>query len=104
LKEFSEIAKRLHLPSKKLILDVLTRWNSTYLMLATAVGFKEVFPRYHQVDQAFQWVVSSEQWEKVENVNQVLSVFNEVTNMVSGSDYPTSNLFLREVWRMKEIL
>jgi hypothetical protein len=97
LKEFSEIAKRLHLPSKKLVLDVPTRWNSTYLMLATAVGFKEVFPRYHQVDQAFQWVVSSEQWEKVENVNQVLSVFNEVTNMISGSDYPTSNLFLPEV-------
>jgi hypothetical protein len=48
--------------------------------------------------------MSWEQWEKVENVNQVLSVFNEVTNMVSGSDYPTSNLFLPEVWRMKEIL
>jgi len=40
----------------------------------------------------------------VENVNQVWSVFNEVTNMVSGSDYPTSNLFLPKVWRMKEIL
>jgi len=40
--------------------------------------------------------MSWEQWEKVENVNQVLSV--------SGSDYPTSNLFLPEVWRMKEIL
>lgn len=73
-------------------------------MLATAVGFKEVFRRYHQVDQAFQWVLSSEQWEKVENVNQVLSVFNEVTNMVLRSDYPTSNLFLLEVWKMKEIL
>jgi hypothetical protein len=69
LKEFSEIAKRLHFPSKKLVLDVPTCWNNTYLMLATAVGFKEVFPRYHQVDQAFQWVVSSKQWEKVENVN-----------------------------------
>jgi len=73
-------------------------------MLATAIGFKEVFPRYHQVDQAFQWVVSSKQWEKVENVNLVLSVFNEVTNMVLGSDYPTSILFLPEVWRMREIL
>jgi hypothetical protein len=73
-------------------------------MLATAIGFREVFPMYHQVDQAFQWVVSPKQWNKVENVNQVLSIFNEVTNMVSESDYPTSNLFLLEVWRMKEIL
>jgi alcohol dehydrogenase YqhD (iron-dependent ADH family) len=37
-------------------------------------------------------------------VNQVLAVFNDVTNVVSGSDYLTSNLFLPEVWRMKEIL
>jgi hypothetical protein len=40
----------------------------------------------------------------VENVNQVLSVFNDVTNVVSGSDYPTANLYLPEVWRMKEVL
>jgi hypothetical protein len=70
LKAFSEIARRLKLPSKKLILDVPTRWNSTYMMLATAIGFKEVFPRYSSVEPAFQWVVSAEEWEKVENVNQ----------------------------------
>jgi hypothetical protein len=49
-------------------------------------------------------VVSPEECEKVENVNQVLVVFIDVTNIVSGSDYPTSNLFLPEVWRMKEIV
>jgi len=48
--------------------------------------------------------VSPEQWDKVENVNQILAVFNEVTNMVSRSDYPTSNLFLPKVWRMTKIL
>jgi hypothetical protein len=60
LMEFSDIAKQLHLPSKKLILDVPMRWNNTYMMLATAIGFKEVLLRYHQVDRAFQWVVSPE--------------------------------------------
>ncbi|XP_059429114.1 zinc finger BED domain-containing protein RICESLEEPER 2-like [Corylus avellana] len=40
----------------------------------------------------------------VGNVNQVLSVFNDVTNVVSGSEYPTANLYLPEVWRMKEVL
>jgi hypothetical protein len=48
--------------------------------------------------------VSPEQWDKVENVNQILAVFNEVMNMVFESNYPTSNLFLPGVWRMKEIL
>jgi hypothetical protein len=74
------------------------------MMLATTIGFKEVFPRYSNVEPAFQWVVSAEEWEKVENVNQFLAIFNKVTNIVSGSDYPTSNLFLPEVWRIKEIL
>jgi hypothetical protein len=60
LRKFSDIAKRLQLPGKELILDVPTRWNSTYMMLATTVQFKEVFPRYHQSDQAFQWLVSPE--------------------------------------------
>jgi len=35
---------------------------------------------------------------------QLLGVFNQVTNIVSGSDYPTANLFLPEVWMMKEVL
>jgi hypothetical protein len=104
LRKFSDIAKRLQLPGKKLILDVPTRWNSTYMMLATAIQFKEVFLRYHQSDQVFQWLVSPEEWEKVENVNQILSIFNDVTNIVSGNEYPTSNLFLPEVWRIKEVL
>jgi hypothetical protein len=104
LKAFSEIAKRLKLSSKKLILDVPTRWNSTYMMLSTAIGFKEVFPRYSNIEPTFQWVVSAKEWEKVENVNQFLAIFNEVTNIVSRSNYPTSNLFLPEVWRIKEIL
>ena len=101
---FSEIAKGLDLGCKKLILDVLTRWNNTYLMLETTIKFREVFPRYHRVEQAFLWVVSFEEWEMVENVNLVLAVFNDVTNTVSGSDCLTSNLFLPEVWRMKEIV
>jgi hypothetical protein len=53
LNVFSEIAKRLDLHYKKLILDVPTRWNSTYMMLDTVIRFKEVFPRYHRVEKAF---------------------------------------------------
>jgi hypothetical protein len=101
---FSEIAKRLDLPYKKLILDVPTCWNNTYMMLDTTIQFRDVFSRYHRVEQGFQWVVSPEQWEMVENVNQVLSIFNDITNVVSGIDYPTTNLYLPEVWRMKEVL
>ncbi|XP_059441916.1 zinc finger BED domain-containing protein RICESLEEPER 2-like [Corylus avellana] len=102
--KFSEIAKQLQLASKKLILDVPTRWNSTYKMLSTAIEFKGVFPMYSYMDNGFLWSPSDKDWEKVEKACQLLAVFNDVTNIVSGSDYPTSNLFLPEVWRMKYVL
>jgi NDP-sugar pyrophosphorylase family protein len=104
LKQFGEIVKQLQLASKKLILDVPTRWNSTYMMLSAALEFREVFPRYEDRDQSFRWVPTVEDWVKVENVCHVLEVFNEVTKIISGSNYPTTNLFLHEVWRIKDVL
>jgi hypothetical protein len=102
--QFRDICTRLQLPSKKLFLDVPTRWNSTYNMLIAALEFREVFPRYSDMDENFRWSPTIEEWEMVEKVCQVLEVFNDVTNIMSGSDYPTANLFLSEVWRIKEIL
>ncbi|XP_028060061.1 zinc finger BED domain-containing protein RICESLEEPER 2-like [Camellia sinensis] len=104
LLQFNEIVKQLQLPSKKLILDCPTRWNGAYMMMATALEFKDVFPRYQERDLGFIYVPSLQDWIKVENVCQFLAIFNEVTNIIYGSDYPTSNLFLTEVWRIKEIL
>jgi hypothetical protein len=53
LNVFFDIAKRLDLGYNKLVLDVPTRWNNTYLMLQTAIRFRKVFPRYHRVEHAF---------------------------------------------------
>jgi hypothetical protein len=104
LKQFGEIAKQLQLSSKKLILDVPTRWNSTYMMLSAALNFRKVFPMYEERDQSFRWVPTVEDWVKVENVYHVLEVFNEVTKIILGSNYPTANLFLPEVWRIRDAL
>ncbi|XP_075663040.1 zinc finger BED domain-containing protein RICESLEEPER 2-like [Castanea sativa] len=51
--KFGEIAKQLQLPSKKLILDCPTRSNATYAMLAAALEFREVFPRYKDRDAGY---------------------------------------------------
>jgi hypothetical protein len=50
LNVFNEIVKRLDLSCKKLFLDVPTRWNSTSMMLDTAIQFRDVFPKYHKVE------------------------------------------------------
>lgn len=42
--------------------------------------------------------------EKADEVCSFLALFHEVTKLISGSEYPTSNLFLLELWRINEIL
>ncbi|KAI3446774.1 hypothetical protein Pfo_003439 [Paulownia fortunei] len=107
---FSEIAKQLQLSSKKLVLDCCTRWNATYCMLSAALEFKDVFPRYQQRDTSYNFLPSEEDWEKVRLVCSFLEEFNEVTHLisvthlVSSTEYPTSNLFLIELYNIKKLL
>ncbi|XP_074352561.1 zinc finger BED domain-containing protein RICESLEEPER 2-like [Apium graveolens] len=103
--KFAEISKSLGLKCKKLILDVLTRWNSTYNMLECAIQFKNVFLIYSTSDPGFkEYVPGAEDWEQVEGVCSFLKVFSDVTKVVSGTGYSTSNLFLSEIRRVKHII
>ena len=46
LEKFEETTQQVNVKyTKKLVLDCRTRWNSTYLMLTTALIYKEVFIR-----------------------------------------------------------
>ncbi|XP_073130770.1 zinc finger BED domain-containing protein RICESLEEPER 2-like [Henckelia pumila] len=101
---FSDIAKQLQLSSKKLVMDCCTRWNATYCMLSTALEFKDIFPRYQQRDASYNSLPSEDDWEKVRVVCSFLEEFNEVTHIISGSKYPTSNLFLPELYNIKKLL
>ncbi|CAN6487221.1 unnamed protein product [Victoria cruziana] len=54
LYNFKAAAKELEIStSRHLVLDVPTRWNSTYLMLDTAIAYKDVFARYSMKDTGF---------------------------------------------------
>ncbi|XP_031277191.1 zinc finger BED domain-containing protein RICESLEEPER 2-like [Pistacia vera] len=66
--------------------------------------FKKVFPRVKERDINYHNNPSDEDWEKVEKVCEVLKVFSGSTKLISGSDYPTSNLFLNEVCVVKCML
>ncbi|CAN1219568.1 Zinc finger BED domain-containing protein RICESLEEPER 2 [Linum perenne] len=101
---FRGLAQQLQLPTKKLILDCCTRWNSTYHMLAAALELKGVFPRYAERDSTYTWLPSDEDWVKVSHVCQFLEVFSYVTTSISGSSYPTTNIFLPELWSIKRLL
>ncbi|XP_027098863.1 zinc finger BED domain-containing protein RICESLEEPER 1-like [Coffea arabica] len=73
-------------------------------MLASALEFRDVFPRYGYIDPGFHYVPSEYKWMKVEEVCKFLGIFYEITNVISGIDYPTANLFLVDLYRIKELL
>nr|GMD63550.1 zinc finger BED domain-containing protein RICESLEEPER 2-like [Ipomoea batatas] len=54
LLKFSEIVHHLGNPVKKLILDCVTRWNSTYEMLVVAIKVKDAFLIFAQRESSYK--------------------------------------------------
>ncbi|XP_051228633.1 zinc finger BED domain-containing protein RICESLEEPER 2-like [Lolium perenne] len=89
-----------HQPS----LDVSTRWNSTFLMLDSTLPFRKVFETLQKQEPSYTFCPSDKEWEMVLDICQLLKVFCHATNVISGSDYPTSNLYFLEIWSVKVVL
>lgn len=55
------------------------------------------FSRFKNRESCYEYWPNEEDWEKVMKVSEILQVFTKVTDIISGSDYPTSNLFFNKV-------
>ncbi|XP_050891095.1 zinc finger BED domain-containing protein RICESLEEPER 2-like [Lathyrus oleraceus] len=84
--------------------DVSTRWNSTYLMLESALQYRKAFEFYKVADRSYKYCPSDEEWERGERICEFLEPFYEITNLISGSSYPTANLYFMQVWKVQCIL
>ncbi|XP_020081780.1 zinc finger BED domain-containing protein RICESLEEPER 2-like, partial [Ananas comosus] len=105
LQKFGEIAKLLGLSTERgSSSNVTTRWNSTYKMLDAAFHYKLVFSEYANRDPCYRWCPTDDQWERYEKIRKFLESFYDVSNIYSATDYPTSNKFLRETYRVKKVL
>ena len=91
--KFEETARQLrNMNTKKLGLDCTTRWNSTYLMLETALLYKEVFTRLGLRDNQYKSLCpSKEEWEFAQDLCGRLKKIYKATEIFSGTKYPTAN-------------
>ena len=58
-------------------LDCETRWNSTFLMLQSAIELKVAIIRLKDKDRTFPDVPSEEEWEKARSLCSILEPFYE---------------------------
>jgi len=87
-----------------LSLDVPTRWNSTYEMLARALKFRKAFDSMKAFDTNYKSLPSDDEWDHGEKICDLLKPFSVITTYISGSKYPTSNVYFTQVWRIELLL
>jgi hypothetical protein len=82
-------------------LDCVTRWNSTFIMLQSALVYRRAFYSLSLRDSNFKCCPTSEEWRRAETMCDILKPFYNITNLISGSSYPTSNLYFGEIWKIE---
>ena len=93
----------------RLIQDIVTRWNSTYMMLESV--FKAHSAIVSVIEQNKTWLkkyksslLDYKDLEIVEDLMDLLHPFLQITRLASGSKYVTSSIILPAVTRLLEIL
>jgi len=106
LLKFKLCCEREKISSKSVLcLDVATRWNSTYLMLESAVKAQFAFSCFNLIEPSFGVhmkdsglaVPSNTDWDEAKILVQLLAFFYKVTLKISGSTFVTSNRFFHDV-------
>ncbi|KAH9759845.1 BED-type domain-containing protein [Citrus sinensis] len=105
LQAFKQCAQQVKCPNGTVVLDCPTRWNSTYLMLMTALKFQAAFDRMAEVDKPYEAYFlekennvkrvgppGPEDWESAGRIVKFLKVFYDATLLFSASLSVTSNL------------
>ncbi|CAN1352375.1 Zinc finger BED domain-containing protein RICESLEEPER 2 [Linum perenne] len=98
---------------KMSLLDVPTRWNSTFSMLDTASAYEKAFKVLENMESNFVedleaktyqgeviGVPSSSDWDSLRVLTSHLKFFSDMTRVASGTSYVTINLFLIEVTKL----
>ncbi|XP_071729102.1 zinc finger BED domain-containing protein RICESLEEPER 2-like [Rutidosis leptorrhynchoides] len=98
-------------------LEVPTRWNSTFLMLESAIKYRKAFERMEDDSQYFGYFIldsslgdeeanqnesrigppCSRDWDEAEKFMMFLELFFVVTKRFSGSLYVTSNMYFHDL-------
>ncbi|KAK1362402.1 zinc finger BED domain-containing protein RICESLEEPER 1-like [Heracleum sosnowskyi] len=110
--KFYEIANEVGINSeKRLFLDTPMTWNSTYLMLETALEYRGAFSLLQEHDPAYYTTLIEEDWELASSVASYMKLFVEIINswrLARAAECltiisPHSMLILEKLWYVVKI-
>lgn len=92
---FQKVASERNIKyEKRIALDCGTRWNSTYVMLRTALVYQEVFVYLGQSEKLFTpCCPTSADWKLAGELCDRLKMFFDITEVLSDITYATVNIF-----------
>ena len=91
------------LEAKMIATDILSRWNSTYLMLQSLISFRDVFTIWYNNERR-QNVLGDGHWDDATVLCTFLQVFYTATTNLSASLRPTSPYVMHEPILIGEVL
>jgi len=94
--EWKNVCKNYNKKPRKFALDISTRWNSTYRMLNSIKGYEVVIQDFYNEHllPLTDILLTTNTFQTLTNVTDLLGVFELATNTLSGSYYPTSHLLI----------
>ncbi|PLW09924.1 hypothetical protein PCASD_21479 [Puccinia coronata f. sp. avenae] len=72
--------------------DVPTCWNSTYLMLKSALPYREVFSKISDNNANYLNCPSPKEWKKIVMMKDFLEIFNTATLKLGMTPHPTAHM------------
>ncbi|XP_033146383.1 zinc finger BED domain-containing protein DAYSLEEPER [Brassica rapa] len=70
-------------------------------MLERAIRYRRAFAKLETFDKkGYKMAPTAEEWTRAENICNFLGPFAVITTLMSGSNYPTSNLYFYQVFQI----
>eukprot|EP00256_Glycine_max_P070816 XP_025985411.1 zinc finger BED domain-containing protein DAYSLEEPER-like [Glycine max] len=73
-------------------------------MLESALRYRRAFASFTIRDRKYKCCPSNEEWKRAEKLCDFLKTFYKMTNLISGTSYPTSNEYFMQVWKIEWLL